>query len=62
MGPIEQIMMYYGIIQNTFVGLEKMLDLLDEPVEIQDLPNASELIAENAKIEFEDVSFSYIPE
>ena len=60
--PIELLVDSYGIVQNKIVGLEKMLDLLDEPVEIQDLPNASELIAENAKIEFEDVSFSYIPE
>ena len=62
MGPIQQIMTYYGIIQNTFVGLEKMLDLLDEPVEIQDHPNAFELSPTNAKIEFKNVSFSYNPE
>ena len=39
-----------------------MLDLLDEPVEVQDPTNALELSPKNAKIEFQDVSFYYSPE
>ena len=54
--------MYYSIIQNTFIGLDKMLDLLNEPIEIQDPPNALELSPTNAKIKFKDVSFAYNPE
>ena len=39
-----------------------MLQLLEEPIEVQDLPNAPELEANQGKIEFKDVSFSYLPE
>ena len=39
-----------------------MFDLMDEPLEIKDVPNALELIPSNGKIEFKNVSFSYQPE
>ena len=39
--------------------MENMLDLMEEPLEIKDLPNALELIPSKGKIEFKNVSFSY---
>ena len=42
--------------------MENMLDLMEEPLEIKDVPNALELIPSKGKIEFKNVSFSYQPE
>ena len=50
------------MIQDAFVKMENMFDLMDEPLEIKDVPNALELIPSNGKIEFKNVSFSYQPE
>ena len=60
--PISNLANSYSTFQKTLVDLEKMIDLLNEPVEIQDPPNALELTPKNAKIEFKNVSFSYNPE
>ena len=50
------------MIQDAFVNMENMLDLMEEPLEIKDVPNALELIPSKGKIEFKNVSFSYQPE
>jgi ABC-type transport system involved in Fe-S cluster assembly fused permease/ATPase subunit len=42
--------------------MENMLDLMKEPVEVQDSPTARPLIATKGKIEFRNVSFAYSPE
>jgi len=42
--------------------MENMLDLMKEPIEVQDALNAPPLIATKGKIEFRNVSFYYSPE
>ncbi len=39
--------------------MENMLDLLEETVEVKDLPNAPDLLATKGKIEFQNVTFYY---
>ena len=52
----------YPILQESFVNMENMLDLLDEDPEVRDDPDAPDLLAATGKIEFRDVSFGYSPE
>ena len=42
--------------------MENMLDLMEEPIEVSDIPNAPDLITSHGKIEFKDVTFHYTPE
>ena len=60
--PIYMLATSYRRIQNTLVDLEKMLDLLDEPLEIKDPETALELKPSSGKIEFKEVNFAYNPE
>ncbi len=62
MGPLNWLGTLYRVIQESFVNMENMLDLMDEAVEIKDSSNAPDLIASRGKIEFCNVSFGYKPE
>ena len=49
----------FRVIQDAFVDMENMLELMDEPVEVKDVPNALPLMAMKGKIDFRNVSFYY---
>ncbi|CAG8844076.1 8851_t:CDS:1, partial [Racocetra persica] len=57
--PLNWFGNYYRVIQKNFVDMEKMLDLLQEPPEIKDLPNAAPLVVKKGEVVFDNVSFSY---
>ncbi len=42
--------------------MENMFELLEDSTCIRDAPNASQLAVTAGKIEFKNVSFSYLPE
>lgn len=42
--------------------MENMFDLMNEPQEVKDLPNALPIAATQGHIEFRNVSFHYTPE
>jgi ATP-binding cassette subfamily B protein len=50
-------------LMNSFINavayLERIFELLDEPVAVDDLPGAVEMPAINGDVEFRDVTFSY---
>lgn len=50
------------MIQQSFIDMENMLDLLKEKQEIKDNPGAQDLIVKKGSIEFQNVSFSYRPD
>lgn len=50
------------MIQKNFVDMENMFDLLKEGRDIEDIPNAQNLILKSAQVEFQNVTFSYLPE
>ncbi|KAJ3056312.1 Homocysteine S-methyltransferase 1 [Rhizophlyctis rosea] len=60
-GPLNWFGNYYRQIQKNFVDMEKMLDLFKEPVEIQDIPDAKELVIKQGEVVFDRVSFAYDP-
>ncbi|XP_063853359.1 ATP-binding cassette sub-family B member 6-like [Scylla paramamosain] len=60
--PLNWFGTYYRMIQQNFIDMENMFDLLKERQEVVDEPGALALPAPVGKIEFKDVSFAYAPE
>ncbi|OSD01299.1 hypothetical protein PYCCODRAFT_1452858 [Trametes coccinea BRFM310] len=58
-GPLNMLGYLYRTINQSLVDTERLLKLLSEPTEINDKPNAPDLIVENGEIEFDNVNFSY---
>lgn len=50
------------MIQQAFIDMENMFDLLSEKQEIKDTVDAASLQLSKGMIEFNDVSFHYQPE
>ena len=48
-------------IQAALAGLERTFDMMDQPVERPDAPNAIVLKEARGRVEFKDVDFSYTP-
>lgn len=61
-GPLNWIGTYYRMIQQAFIDMENMFELLQEKPEINDLMGAPGLALHGGQIEFKDVSFSYTKE
>ncbi|KAJ8494557.1 hypothetical protein ONZ45_g13206 [Pleurotus djamor] len=57
--PLTQLGYTYRSMNQSLVDTERLLQLLNEPTDINDRPNAPDLIVEDGEIEFENVSFSY---
>lgn len=57
--PIRDLSRRYDALQSTMIGWERILGLLDTPVEVQDAPGAAELPVMQGKVTFEHVSFHY---
>ncbi|XP_066257567.1 ATP-binding cassette sub-family B member 6-like isoform X2 [Euwallacea similis] len=60
--PLNLCGMQYRQIQNNFVDMENMFDLLRQEQEVVNDPNAKELVPNGGRIEFKDVTFKYTPE
>ena len=60
--PLNWFGTYYRMIQQSFIDMENMFDLLDEEREVVDKENAEMLIFPKGLIEFKDVHFHYQPE
>jgi subfamily B ATP-binding cassette protein MsbA len=59
MKPVKKLSNVYGINQQALAATERIFDLLDEPVTIEERPDALELKSFEKKIVFEGVSFKY---
>jgi ATP-binding cassette subfamily B multidrug efflux pump len=57
--PIRDLSRRYDALQSTMVGWERIMGLLDTPVEILDTQDAMELPAIKGEITIENVSFNY---
>ena len=47
------------MIQQAFIDMENMFDLLNEQREVNDAPAAPSLVVNNGVIDFQDVCFHY---
>lgn len=57
--PIRDLSRRYDSFQSTMAGGERILALLDAPIEVQDAPDAVDLPQIRGEVVFEDVSFHY---
>jgi ATP-binding cassette subfamily B protein/subfamily B ATP-binding cassette protein MsbA len=57
--PIRDLSRRYDALQSAMIGWERIMGLLDTPVEVQDLPEAGELPVIQGEVTFEHVSFHY---
>ena len=59
--PIQELTESYTVLQSAMASSERIFQLLDEPVTIQDIPRPSEPNRAEGRIEFKDVCFEYLP-
>jgi len=57
--PIRDLSRRYDSFQSTMAAGERIIGLLDTPIEIQDEPDAIEMPSIRGEVRFEDVSFRY---
>ncbi len=57
--PIRDLFRRFDTLQSTMASGERLLNLLDSPVEVQDAPDAVELPPIRGEVRFENVSFHY---
>jgi ABC-type transport system involved in Fe-S cluster assembly fused permease/ATPase subunit len=59
--PLNFLGGMYREIRNTLTDMERLVDLLSQPPEIADAPNARPLAIPSAEVRFEAVNFAYDP-
>ncbi len=59
--PLRQLANMYNAIQAALAGAERVFDVIDQPPETPDAPNARPLPTIRGEVRFDDVSFSYVP-
>jgi ATP-binding cassette subfamily B protein len=59
--PLRMLGMWIGQAQRAIAGGERIFEVLDEPEEVSDLPQAEPLAPGPGEIVFHDVSFGYDP-
>ncbi|KAL8615692.1 hypothetical protein ACOMHN_007445 [Nucella lapillus] len=59
--PLNWLGTYYRMIQQAFIDMENMFELLAEDTEVKDIPDANDIVVHEGKIEFQNVSFRYDP-
>jgi ABC-type multidrug transport system fused ATPase/permease subunit len=59
--PLRSLGMWVGQAQRATASGERIFQVLDEPEDVTDRPDAVDLPPEDGAIRFEDVSFSYLP-
>jgi ABC-type multidrug transport system fused ATPase/permease subunit len=57
--PLEAISYTFGTLQEKMIALKRCFELLDSQPEIQDAPDAVDLLQCEGHVEFQDVSFHY---
>ncbi len=60
--PIQILSQFYTQAQSAFAGLERIFLLLDEPSELKDAADASEMPPIKGEVVFEAVTFGYTPD
>ncbi len=59
--PIQILSQFYTQAQSAIAGLERVFFLLDEPELLKDAPDAIEMPPITGKVEFDQVTFGYVP-
>ena len=60
--PIRSLTLQYSVMQRAMASGERIIEVLDVPVEITDKPDAATLPADmDGSVEFKNVTFGYVP-
>lgn len=59
--PIMHITMFYNTYQGAMASMERIVELLDMPLEVQESPDRTELPPIKGEVEYRDVAFGYEP-
>ncbi|GFR81505.1 ATP-binding cassette sub-family B member 6, mitochondrial-like [Elysia marginata] len=59
--PLNWLGTYYRMIQQAFIDMENMFDLLDKELEVEDSPYAKDIDLRGGEIQFKNVHFHYEP-
>jgi ATP-binding cassette, subfamily B, bacterial len=62
LGPVSAMVQSYGRTQQALAAMERVFDLLREPIDKPDRPNALAAPRLIARFTFDDVSFGYAPD
>jgi ABC-type multidrug transport system fused ATPase/permease subunit len=57
--PLRELTQFYNQLQAAMAGAEKVFELLDEPVTLDERPHPLELTDVRGNVEFKDVAFGY---
>lgn len=57
--PLEYLGSSYRLIRGALVDMENMFKLLEEAKDVEDAEDAKPLVLSHAKVQFQDVAFSY---
>ena len=60
--PIRSLTIQYSIMQRAMAAGQRIFEVLDVPVDVSDRPDAVALPRQARAIEFDDVTFGYVPE
>jgi ATP-binding cassette subfamily B protein len=60
--PISEIAMFYNDYQSAMASMERIVELSDAPIEVQEQENKIEISHLKGIIEYKDVTFGYDPE
>ena len=60
--PLRMLGMWIGQSQRATASGERIFEVMDEPEEVADRPDARGAAARGRAVRFEDVSFGYDPE
>jgi len=57
--PLRDLSMLSGTWINASAGLERIYQMMDIPVDVEDSPDANDITIEKGRVEFENVTFGY---
>lgn len=60
--PINNLTSIYNQIVSALANIESVFDMMDEPADIKDIPNAIELPPIKGEIEYKNITFGYEPD
>lgn len=58
--PIRSITMHYAVFQRAMASGERIFEVLDVPIDIQDKEDAKPLVDNDGSVEFKNVTFGYL--
>lgn len=59
--PIRALTMHYNVLQRAMASGERIFEVIDVPIDIEDKPDAVDLEEIDGSIKFDDVTFGYLP-